>query len=237
MDKEKLVEMILKAVENRLKDNQCETETVNTEITGSTEIPDNRPKILVLTRLNHSCTHCFRGDADIAENYAVQCSYDQLTEVDLTEIEEIFVRNMDTESLAKLTSGMPDTPYLKLISRAVLEGKKITIILDDLDSYKYRDTAPKTYLDMLNEKVNIVRSWGVRIEKEDIVVERLSGRKAECEGCLIEKRVLTETDLRRAYNGGNREILIKEKTIVSDMAKEFAERNAITISVIEKESL
>ena len=237
MDKDKLVEMILKAVENRLKDNSCETEAVIDEVTESAEIPDNRPKILVLTRLNHSCTHCFRGDADIAENYAVQCSYDQLSDVNLAEMEEIFVRNMDTESLAKLTSGMPDTPYLKLISRAVLEGKKITVILDDLDSYRYRDTAPKAYLNMLNEKVEILRSFGIRIEKEDAVVKRLSGSKAECEGCLIEKKVLTETDIRRAYNDGNTEILIKEKTIVSDMAKEFAERNAITISVIEKESL
>ena len=234
MDKDKLVDMILKAVENRLENVSEETESVDTEVT---EIPDNRPKILVMTRINHSCHHCFRGDEKIAENYAVQCSYDQLSEPDLTEISEIFVRNMDIESLAKLTSGIPDSPYLKVISRAILEGKKITIILDDLDLYKYRDTAPKAYLAMLKEKVEILKSWGIRIEKEDAAVKRLSGGKEECEGYLIEKRVLTETDIKRAYNEGNSEILIKEKTIVTDMAKEYAERNAITINVSEKESL
>ncbi len=228
MNKEELIETIVRAVEHKLNEKQEES---------SAETPDERPRLLIVTRLNHSCHHCFRGDEAIAENYAVECSYDQAHDVDLTDIEEIFVRNMDNESLAKLTTGMIDTPYLKLISQAILKGRKVTVILDDLDVYTYRNTAPKAFLDMLNSKVDILRSWGIRIEKEGCAVKRLSCGKIECSEYLIEKKVLTETDVKRAYNDGHREIYIKKKTIVTDMAKEYAERNAVKISISEKESL
>ena len=216
MDKEQLIAEILQEVMKRIQEEEAL----------------KKPKILILSDKDHTCGHCFTGDPDIGANYQVTCSNLAEEEVDPCSYEEVIVRGFNATNLVKVSSGIFDTPYLEAIGKALFGGIQVTVILDDCEAYRCETTAPKALLKMLNGKLDILRSWDVRIEKEACALARLAKKQNPAGRTMPDKKVITESDLKKAYKEGDLKIVLKKKTILTDMAKEFADRNKIEIQFV-----
>jgi ethanolamine utilization protein len=213
---ENLIDEILKAVESKLQSKM------------PSNIPDEIPKILLITRLDHcKCRTFLQG-----EEFKDKCIID-VPEPDadysVDDYDEIVIRDLDLESISKLTSGMFDSPYLKKIGDCILRGKKITVVQEDLDTFKYRESAPKAFLAMFDEKLATLKEWGFNISAKQQILDRLSKKKVGNTGFVLEKKVITEADVMKAYNAGYKIINTCSKAIFTDIAKEYVERHNIEV--------
>lgn len=186
------------------------------------------PKILIVSREKNQEVLQF-SDSDIAEKYEITYSVDNDHAFWVADYEEIIVRQLDCENLTKLSQGMFDSPYLKLIGQSILEGKEITVISDDMEQHRYRESAPKGFLDMMSKKLDIVKSWGIKVKSIEDVLYQLKCKGREMNGCFADKKVITANDISRALSNDIRMITVDERAIVTDIAKEFAEKNRVII--------
>jgi predicted GNAT family acetyltransferase len=60
-------------------------------------------------------------------------------------------------------------------------------------------------------------------------LDRLSKKKVGNTGFVLEKKVITEADVMKAYNAGYKIINTCSKAIFTDIAKEYIERHNIEV--------
>ena len=213
MEMDKLIDLVVKAVEEKLAE----------------ELPEkNLPKVLFITRDEHKqCQTFLRGDT--FNNKCIIEFAHANDSVRFDDYEEIIVKDLDCENLSKLTAGIFDNQYLKHISDCILRGKRITVVIDDLDTFKYRKTAPKAFLDMFEGKLAILRTWGIELSYADQIIDRLSGKKEGSLGFVLDKKVITASDVMKAYSAGYLTITVGDNAIITDIAKEYIEKNGIKL--------
>ena len=156
--------------------------------------------------------------------------------------------------MSKLTSGIFDNPYLKLIGSCIMQGKDIAVVEDDIEFLQYQDTAPAAFLAMFNHKLDTLREWGLEVRTLDDLTVSLCGHddtggpvKAEkpadnvtaqtasepISGSVITKKALTEADVINANFRHQNEILVSGNTIVTEVAEDYARKNGITIRHVQ----
>lgn len=222
MDMEKLVAEIVKRVEEILR--------------------AQRSKVLVITRLNHQGCQVIKNRQTISEEYKTHYAIDSQYEVNPKEYEEIIIYDLDNENLSKITLGIFDNSYLRLINKCLLLGKKITLVKDDIEIFKYKDTVQDKFSEFFKDKIDILLQWGMNLDTEEEILNRLSmgnsqeklvrdhrEKKEQVKENLLTKKVVTERDVEDSFREGNKKIFIGEKTLVTDMAREYAQKKGISI--------
>jgi ethanolamine utilization protein len=204
-------------------------------------------KVLVISKdLNQSCP-----DLITNKNFTESCDVDSVDintqQVNLEGYSKVVVCDLDNDSLSKLTSGIFDNAYLKLIGSCIMQGKDIAIVEDDIEFLQYQDTAPKAFLAMFNHKLDTLREWGLEVRSlDDLTVslcshddtgspEKKVAQTApeHVSGSVITKRALTETDVINANFRHQNEILISENTLITEVAADSAKRRGITITRVQ----
>lgn len=191
--------------------------------------PDHKPKLLILSREHGSRCHELLESTRLLEHYFTEYPLVTSDDCRLEDYEAVILFNLDNNVLSKLSSGICDSPFLNLASKAILNGMKIYVPMEEVELFKYEDTAPKAFYSMMLEKVNFLKSCGMIFCKMD----RLEGvifRKTQREDSVpaiqssitIHKKVVTEKDVERAHTDGATVICITNKAILSDLAKDYA---------------
>lgn len=203
-------------------------------------------KVLIISKdLNQSCPDLL-NNKNLIESCEVNSVDINTQQVNLEGYAKVLICDLDNDSLSKLTSGIFDNPYLKLIGSCIMQGKDIAIVEDDIEFLKYQDTAPKAFLAMFNHKLDTLREWGLEVRSlDDLTVSlcshddpddlekkevKMQTAREHVSSSVITKKALTEADVINANFKHQDEILVSENTIVTEVAQEYAHKHKIRIT-------
>lgn len=211
---------------------------------------DGKPGLLILTQEHGEHCHQMLESAALREQYATKCALASDNQCTLEGVEVVILYQLTNEALAKLSSGICDTPYTDLAARALLLGKRIYVPKEEVELYDYASTAPAVYYAMLEEKLRILTASGVIIcpeaELENAILQKApvpkpeqpccgekpaqsSAAPAEAAAHTLTKRAITEQDLFALKKENITRVHISENAILTDLAKEFLTRNGMTV--------
>ena len=216
------------------------------------EVPDTcgdageKPKLLIIAQEHGDLCHPTLESTRLAEIYQTDCMLLLDEEPDLSAYEGVIAYTLTNEVLGKIANGILDTPYTKAFGTALLLGKKIFIPEEEVELYKYKDTAPKCYYNRIEKNLCFLKKNGVTVVPNDSLIDAVMGVECEvpeeapaapaaeavkCTGktVAITKKVITERDVSDAKSDGAAVITVKERAILTDLAKEYARRYGVKI--------
>ena len=207
-----------------------------------------KPKLLILTEEHGSICHDMLESERLLSYYQTECALLKDYDCDMASYEAVILFGLTNEALARLAGGVCDTPFTRLAQKAILTGKKIFVLKEIFELYRYAETAPPAYYAVLEKQLALLQQAGVAIcplaELEDAT---LCGEAAACEPAAspapcaaapcaapgrevkIEKRVITERDLSAVYDKDVSVIHIGKRAILTDLAKEYAQARKVSL--------
>lgn len=196
-----------------------------------------KPKLLVLTKQHGTCCHELLESAALREHYTTECALLKEYDCDIDSYEAVVIYNMDNEALFKIAGGICDSPFTTLAVEAILTGKKVFVVSNEVALFDYKHTAPQAYYAMMLQKVELLEASGVVLCCYDDLESAILGapcapkavctQAAQCEKVVdICKKVILEKDVTAAHADKATTIRIGAKSILTDLAKDYAhERN------------
>jgi len=207
-----------------------------------------KPQLLILTQEHGTHCHQMLESPRLAEHYTTVCALTEGYQCEMADIDTVILYNLTNEALGKIAAGICDTPYTRLVSKALLLGKRIFVPREEVELYQYASTAPAAYYAMLEDKLKLLLASGVTVcpagEMEAAILEASPAETEQPCQCAadpvkkaappakeqtLSKRVVTERDIISLKESGVTRALIGEKTIVTDLAKDLARTRGIEI--------
>ncbi|NYE56554.1 microcompartment protein PduM [Carboxydothermus ferrireducens] len=158
----------------------------------------------------------------------------------------VFLPVVSSNLVGKLAHGIYDEPLASLIFHAKLAGKPVIGVVDgalpDGDGFKSRGftNPPPGLVKLINENIEKLRAQEIYLYKGKTILEKLSPylgpQTAETSvvssktGVTLNKRVITREDLLEL---ANQTVTVSQKTIITDLAREYAVQNNIKINFAE----
>lgn len=207
------------------------------------------PGLMILTKEHGYTCHKLYESSMIRTKYQISCALEQEYQVEWDGIEVLVLFQLTIEDMCKIASGMTDTPYTKLVAKALLTGKKIYVPREEVELYQYPAGGLGSYQCMLQAKLTNLVSFGLKIcpmdQLEKIIlggaILEQSNEAAECacenvdeekvpeEVRTFEKRVITERDIIEANCDKVKVIRITKKNILTPLAKDTASKRNIRL--------
>ncbi len=243
MDFDALVDELANRVLAALADKP--TDACSTTGFCTMDAPDSqKPIIIGLTQDSAlpPCRFTLLESAKVKEKYRIKCAQKCGYDVDVAGCEFVVVHDLTNESLAKIASGICDTPYTQIVSQALLLGKPVYLMQDQIELYNYRETAAKPYYKMFRAKLGLLEESGLMILCPDKAEDVLSGGaacgttcskaaapkaaaeepKAADKTVKLDNHLISERSVSDACQAGASRIIVGAKAIVTDLAKEYA---------------
>lgn len=194
---------------------------------------DYKPCAMVLAQTDQNRCRCLMESGAVSEHYEMDLVLPHERERDIAHYQTVILFDLTCDALAKIATGVTDTEYTALASQAILMGKKVLVPKEEIELFRYRDTAPASYYKMMLEKLNFMAESGVAFCDFDKLESELIARKpvAACTGGQIEldKRVVTESDIRAAWADGVVCVTVRQSAIITDLAGDYAKDCGISI--------
>lgn len=246
MDKDALISEICRRVQ--LKIQAAESgETAEGQTTDG-----QKPLILILTPEHGTACHEMLENRELAECYGTECALLKEYQCRPEDYEAVIAFGMSCEALGKIAHGIFDSGYTRLFGQALLAGKKIYLAEEEIELFRYKDTAPKAYYGCLEDSLNMLRCSGVVTapqaqipnlilhgEPKKDTVAPAAAPAAKADGpvpgerpgkeAVLDKKVITEKDMIALGNDRVKRVTIGEKAILTDLAKEYASKHRIEI--------
>ena len=166
-------------------------------------------------------------------------SYDEnIKDCDAVIIPRLCLKGMG--NLANLTCSTKEEHF---IIKMLMSGRKVYILEEGMYYKKYKNTAPKQlyskYLDFERQLIN----YGIEIlgssmsntyrleeniygnNKVDINTKKVMNKSSE----ITNKKLISESDVRKHYINGSRVIVIDSNSIITPLARDFIRINHIEI--------
>ncbi|QAT43771.1 hypothetical protein [Aminipila luticellarii] len=246
MELKELVEQIAVKVAERISELE---ESTQTEICGGGS--GQKPKLLILTEDHGTACHELLEKEAVKAKFEVVCTRSSEYTCDLQQIDTIVLGSFSSLSLGKIAEGIGDTPFTETVIKAILMGKQILIPHEEMEIYQYRNTAPKLYYGLMMQKIEFLKSAGIRFcsrdQLESMILENEgTAERKSCEkpeekleaygaytgnSIKFTKKIITERDLRAAYEQHAMQVFITKKTIITDLAREYAEQKGISFAI------
>lgn len=222
--------------------------------------PDGRhslPGLLILTAEHGSECHRMLEHEKLKEKYQTRCALLSEYQCSVADCEAVIACSMTNEALGKITHGIFDSGYTRMFGEAILSGKKIFIPEEEIELYRYRDTAPKPFYGCLEANLEVLKASGVVIapfaripelllqetcadltetgscqkEKPQESCGRDSGTETEkkIKEATLLKKIITERDMAALGNEKIQLVHVSEKAILTDLAKEYAARHKMVV--------
>ena len=202
----------------------------------------NQKRALILTEEHGIICHELLEHKRLQSYCHVDCALYLDYQCDLVNYDTVIIYNFTNQVLSKLAGGILDTPLLSLASKAILMGKRILIPTEEIELYRYEKTAPKAYYVMMSDKLKLLQESGVMfcpaVDLEKILTgnyQRPEAQKVEVsKGCetryaKIEKKIVTEKDIKTFTANGINSIGINSNAILTDLAKEYLNTRGIRV--------
>ncbi len=238
MDMDLLIELAVRAVKAYLE---------KEGITSAVQAERKVNSALILTE--HHCEECAVEKLD-SELCKVTCALAQNYEVNVDDFDSIVLYNMTNSNLFKIANGCTDNKFLALAAEAILKGKRVIMVKEEVEILKYEETAPKALYNNIYKNLQILLDSGVElVAAEDVkdaicegadapaepareevkAVEAASAPvaaapKAESDDSVLvlTKRVITERDIREAAAKHYKKVQLPEKPVITYLAKDTA---------------
>ena len=197
------------------------------------------PKLLILTRSHGTHCHELLESAELRGRCETVCALTEDYACDPDGFETVVLYDLDLPALVKIADGCGDTPYTGLAVRAILSGKRVFAVREDIELFDYESTAPAAYYQSLLQKVALLEQSGVRLISRGELAAAVLGEKtpepAQKPGprasktVTFSKKVISERDAAAAYADGASEVRIGRKSIVTDLAGEYFSSHDVRI--------
>lgn len=238
MDMDLLIELAVRAVKAYL------------EKEGITSVvPAERKVNSALLLTEHHCEECAaeKLDSDLCK---VTCALAQNYEVNVDDFDSIVLYNMTNSNLFKIANGCTDNKFLALAAEAILKGKRVIMVKEEVEILKYEETAPKALYNNIYKNLQILLDSGVKLvsaeDVKDVICEgadapaepaREEGKAVEAASApvaaapkaesddsvlVLTKRVITERDIREAAAKHYKKVQLPEKPVITYLAKDTA---------------
>lgn len=210
--------------------------------------PAGKPGLLVLSQTEDQCCTQVLDNAALKERFAITCACRPEDVADLSAQSCVVLCQLTNDVLSKLALGICDTPYTRMASQAILMGKRVYILTEQVELYRYATTAPAPYYAALEAHLNLLTASGAVICSQSNLEHVLSGcgesgPRAErsapaptpcaCQEreLRLEKRVLTEKDVSDAAAAKVTCIRLPAKCILTALAKDCAKDRGIRLEL------
>lgn len=204
------------------------------------------PSILVLTEEHGSLCHETLENSELCQYYRMECALLAQYQCSIENYEAVVVYTLSNEALGKIAHGIFDNGFTRLFGQALLEGKKIYLSQEGIELYRYKNTAPQAFYHRLLENLELLKKSGVVIAAHSQIAEQIlnkqkeeaaeeeqpvcsENRQEEVTEMVLDKKIITEKDMIPLGNQHIRQVIIREKAILSDLAKEYAAKHNILI--------
>lgn len=165
--------------------------------------------------------------------------YDEsIKECDLVIIPYLCIKGM--ANLANMTMTSKSEYF---IVKMLMSGKKVYVLEEGLQYRKYKHTAPKALYNKYLEFEDSLIKYGIEIiqspislenkllsvtpEKYEPITELIEVNKPSLE--IKNKKLISESDIRRAYMNGVRVVIVDKGSIITPLARDFVKINNISI--------
>lgn len=238
MDMDLLIELAVRAVKAYLE---------KEGITSAVQAERKVNSALILTE--HHCEECAVEKLD-SELCKVTCALAQNYEVNVDDFDSIVLYNMTNSNLFKIANGCTDNKFLALAAEAILKGKRVIMVKEEVEILKYEETAPKALYNNIYKNLQILLDSGVElVAAEDVKDAICEGADAPAESAreevkaveaasapvaaapkaesddsvlVLTKRVITERDIREAAAKHYKKVQLPEKPVITYLAKDTA---------------
>ncbi len=157
--------------------------------------------------------------------------------------QSIYIKNLTIDALVEIALGCTTTPATKLVRTAIMQGVSLYTTVDDIELYSYKETANKNYYSQFNGYLEFLKNSGLTVAESQPALYAMLSQNAETPSfctpsvcapsvaLTFERKVLTEQALTKLrLDSGITDIAIGEKTIVTDLAKDYAQKHNISIA-------
>lgn len=203
---------------------------------------DARKKLIILTHEHGDICHKGLEGSKINECFKTECALLSDFQCDVSSCDAMVLYGLSNSDIARLASGVCDTVYTRIAAKALLLGKKVWAVKDEIELLSYCPSQP--YGKMMYDKLNLLTDMGLVVCSYDELEDSIVNTFCCCEGnnsvcCeqpikqggdyVCAKRVVTEKDLVAARSEGAARLLTGGKTIITNLAREFAKEHGIEI--------
>ena len=192
------------------------------------------PSILVLTEEHGTICHETLENTELGRYYRMECALLADYQCSVKDCEAVVLYTLSNEALGKISHGIFDNGFTRLLGQALLEGKKIYAAEEGIELYEYRDTAPKAFYGRLEANLQMLKDSGLCPEEPACShAEAAADTDGDCAEelpeAVLDKKIITEKDMISLGNQRIKRVIIREKSILSDLAKEYAAKHKILI--------
>ena len=249
MELDAMISEICRKVQERVAELEKEEAAAAPEAVSVPASDNNRPGLLVLSQDHGTRCHPMLESKKLGEYYRVDCALLK-EDCDVASYEGVIAFTLTNESLGKIANGIFDNDYTRKFGTALLLGKRIFIAEEEVELYRYKDTAPAGYYSRLEENLKFLQQNGVTIvpldqleaavlgegvseeteavpKKEVPVAEKQ--QPAGGKTMKLAKRIITERDVISAREEKVSCIQVGRKAILSDLAREYTKKYGIRI--------
>ncbi len=226
-------------------------EIVNRVYAKLTATPDqavlDKKRILLLARKPSDLLGQYCHDEQLALYWQVDCYFaDDLEKLEFNDLplgDKVIVFDLTIEDLAQVASAIPLTGYARTLVKALLNGSKIEIDQGGMELSCYENISPYSYYNLLCSKIRFLEKCGVVFtcleqdcsldlcqadaiaNTEQVYMASDGSRPAY----IWDRRVLTEQDLVRLLGEGHKVIALPQRTILTDLAREYVAKHGIKL--------
>lgn len=208
----------------------------------------NKKRLLILTQEHGTECHKALECPKLNEHFSTECALLNEYGCDVDGCEGVVLFNLTNAALSRIVSGICDTPYTSAAAKALLLGKPVWVPKEEIELLKYDASSP--YGKMMYENLRRLESFGVTVcsynDLSDTIIDGTCSESAcpkagpavccedapaknICKDFLCSKKVITEKDMVSARSEGADRVLVGQKTIVTDLAREYARAYDIEI--------
>lgn len=193
-------------------------------------VKSGKQSFLVVTPKHGERCHAFLESAAMTARFDMVCAMSKGYDWELSGCAGLAVFGLSNSDIARLESGICDTPYTALISKALVMGLPVFAVREETEILCCDRKTP--YAEMFGAKLKALEGWGLTLcgygELEGLA---LGGAKAGVAAGKAKfscrNRVVTERDVITARDAGARVIETVAKPIITDLAKECARKHGI----------
>lgn len=237
MDMDLLIELAVRAVKAYLE---------KEGITGVAA--EEKPAKTALILTEDHCGECCSMEKYDSELCKVSCALAQNYEVSVDDYDSIVLYDMTNSNLFKIANGCTDNKFLALAAEAILKGKRVLMVKEDVEILKYEGTKATALYNNIYKNLQILLDSGVELVAADDVQSAICGgveapapvkeevkaEKAEAAPAatpkaasddsvlVLTKRVITERDIKEAAAKHYKRVQLPEKPVITYLAKDTA---------------
>lgn len=180
-------------------------------------------------------------EAMLGTRFAVSYYREGLSDCDLVLIPEVCV-----QLLANLANGLSATGREQFVLAMLLKGKKVFAREEGLLYRKYKQTAPSGLYKMYDDYTEIIQKCGISIVNESVLLDGLlqdkwpaaeAAAEKKQEPALsgspspevLNKKVVTEADLKKCYLNQITEIVIAQKSVLTPLAHDYLKAHQMKV--------